>query len=415
MAKILLHTLVFSPDGVSTAYLVTDLVRELQYLGHTITVLTTTPHYNIDQSLLDRQPMKKLWGGLIYRSDCDGMTVWHIRMPLRKGQEIASRALDYIRFHFLSVLAGIFLVGSYEIVIAPSPPLTIGVVARVLGLLKRVPVIYNVQEIYPDFAINQGLMKNPVMIGLMRWIEKFVYGQSSKVVTISEWFSRRISQRGIAVGKLCVIPNFVDTKLHYPMPRRNSFAERYDLINDFVILYAGNIGLSQDWESMMYAAQKVAGLPIKFIITGDGVRREWLQQEIETRGLTNIQLLGYLPKDWVPEIYASSSLCTIPMKTDSTTDTFPSKIYSIMASGRAVLVSADLDSELSWVIEQSGCGRVVTPENPEAYADAVLKAYQERSLLDEEGMNGRRFVERDYSKEAGAHKYDLLIRELVRV
>ena len=412
MAKILLHTLTFSPDGTSTAYLVTDLVRQLKRLGHSVTVLTTTPHYNLDQAAIDRQPMRKLWCGLVYRSDCDGIPVFHVKMPM-KGGRVTSRLLDYVRFHIISVLAGLLMVGSYDIIIAPSPPLTIGMVSWLLGVLRRAPSVYNVQEIYPDFAINQGLMHSPLFIGFTRWIERFVYRRNTKIVPISEWFSQTIRERVGADEKLCVIPNFVDTEFNRPLPRVNQFAEKHGLVDNFVVLYGGNLGLSQDWEAFLYAAAKLAHLPITFVITGDGVRREWLEEEIKKRGLENVKLLGYQPRELVPLIYASCDISTIPMKSASTLDTFPSKIYTIMAYAKSVIVSADEDSELSWIVKQSGCGRAIPPEDPEAYAEAVYQAYLERDSLSAEGARGRQFVEQGYSKEVAARRYDDLIQQLV--
>jgi colanic acid biosynthesis glycosyl transferase WcaI len=233
------------------------------------------------------------------------------------------------------------------------------------------------------------------------------------VVPISEGFRRTIRERGVAEEKLEVIPNFVDTELYRPLPRNNEFSAEYGLDEDFVVLYAGNIGLSQDWESLLFAAAEHAAMPIRYVIAGDGARRAWLQTEVARRGLPNVQLIGYQPREQMPLINASSDLCTIPMKATTTQDTFPSKIYSILASARPAVVSADAGSELEWVIEKAKCGEVVAPDQPRAYADAILRAYESRESLVEQGLRGRRFVEEEYSKEAVGRKYDELIRRLV--
>jgi colanic acid biosynthesis glycosyl transferase WcaI len=412
LARVLLHSLVFSPEANSTSYLMTDLARQLHAAGHAVTVLTTTPHNNLEPGAIARQPMRRVWPGMLFRSDLDGIPVWHVKLPL-KGNRVLRRMLDYIRFHAVSLVAGASKVGGYDIVIAPSPPLTIGLVGWALSALRRTPVVYNVQEIYPDFAINQGLIKNRAFIRVLKQVERMVYAGSDRVVSISEWFSRIISERGVPEEKLVVIPNFVDTELYRPLPRHNEFSRRHGLDDPFVVLYAGNVGLSQDWESLLYAAASQSQLPIRYVIVGNGARYEWLNAEVERRGLTNVQLIGYQPRELMPEINASADLHTIPMKTNTTRDTFPSKIYSILASARPAVVSADADSELEWVIRQAGCGRVVPPDDPEAYADAVLAAYRERDQLPAEGERGRRFVEEEYSKEAVGRKYDRLIRDLL--
>lgn len=413
MAKILLHSLVFSPDGVSTAYLMTDLARQLKKLGHEVTVLTTTPHYNLVKSAIEKQPLKPIWGKVLYKSECEGITVWHVRLP-EKGEKVSGRTLDYLRFHLFSLIVGLTkLSNNYDIVLAPSPPLSIGVIAWLLAMMKKALPIYNVQEIYPDFAINQGILRNHFVIHLMKWLESFVYAKSAAVVPISEWFRRTIAERGVPDTKLFVISNFVDTELYQPMPRRNEFAEKFGLTTDFVVMYGGNVGLSQDWESFLYAATTLQHLPIRFVVVGDGVRKNWLEEEVQQRGLNNINILGYQPRDMMPLINASCDIATIPMKTTTTSDTFPSKIYTIMASGRPCLVSADEDSELAWLIHKSQSGRCVPPDEPNAYAEAVYQAYKDRALLQTEGSLGRKFVEKEYSKEAIAMKYDYLIQQLM--
>ena len=362
MARVLLHSLTFAPDAVSTGYLMTDLARQLQRMGNVVTVLTTTPHYNLDPLAVARQPLRKRFFGLVFQSEIEGIHVWHVKIPM-KGQRVFTRVIDYIHFHLMALLLGATTVGAYDIVIAPSPPLTIGVVGWLLGLMRRVPYIYNVQELYPDFAVNQGLVSNPLFIRLLRWLERFVYDRSAMVVTISDWFSRIIRTRGVPEARLRMIPNSVDTSLFRPLPRENEFARQHGLVDGFVVLYGGNIGLSQDWESFMRAAEELARLPIQFVVVGGGVRGAWLEQECAARKLANVRLLGYQPRSLMPLVNASSDLCTIPMKASTTTDTFPSKIYTLMASAKPVLVQADEDSELNWLVRTVGFGRVAPPDD----------------------------------------------------
>lgn len=412
MARVLLHTLVFAPDGVSTAYLMTDLARQLDARGHDVTVLTTAPHYNLLPENLARQPMRRRWGGLLAESACGGVRVLHVRMSPR-GSKVVRRAFDFLWFHAAALMASVRTVGAYDIVLAPSPPLTIGVIAWLQGLRRGVPSVYNVQEIYPDFMINQGMLRSPWAIRAWHRLERFVYDRSAAVVPISEWFARTIRARGVPEDKVVVIPNFVDTELYRPLPRDNAFAREHGLVDRFTVLYGGNIGLSQDWESFLHAADVLRERPIDFVVVGGGARSEWLAAEVARRGLPNVKLLGYQPRERMPEINASSDLGTIPMKATTTSDTFPSKIYTILACARSVVVSADADSELAWLIGEAGCGRVVEPDHPEAYAAAVLDAFEHRGRLAEEGARGRAYVVERYSKEAVGREYDALIERLV--
>jgi glycosyltransferase involved in cell wall biosynthesis len=413
LARVLLHTLVFAPDGVSTAYLMTDLARQLQARGHQVTVLTTTPHYNILPEQIARQPLRRRWGGLLAESSCDGIRTLHVRLAPR-GSKVIRRGLDFIWFHLASLLASVRTVGAYDIVVAPSPPLTIGVIAWLQASLRGVPSVYNVQEIYPDFMINQGMLRSDWAIKAWRRLERFVYDRSAAVVPISEWFARAIRGRGVPDDKLVVIPNFVDTELYRPLPRDNEFARAHGLLDRFTVLYGGNIGLSQDWESFLHAASALASHPIDFVVVGGGAREDWLKTEVRRRGLRNVKLLGYQPRELMPMINAASDVGTIPMKATTTSDTFPSKIYTILACAKPAIVSADEDSELAWLIREARCGTVVPPESPEAYADAVFAAYARRETLGEEGARGRAYVVDRYSKEAVGRQYDTLIEALVR-
>lgn len=413
MSRVLLHSLVFPPDGVSTAYIMSDLALELKRLGHQITVLTTTPHYNVDQSAAQKQPLRERWGGWLFYSEYEGIPVWHVKLPM-KGHRVWKRALDYVRFHLLSLVASLRTIGRQDIVIATSPPLTIGIVSCLLGARWSAPAVYKVAEVYPDLAIRQGVVRGRLMIRLMQWLEQWVYSGNMAIVPIAEQFTNVIRSRGVPESKLWTIPDSVDTGLYRPLPRQNAFAERHGLLNGFVVLYGGNIGIVQDWESVLHAARCLLGMPIRFVIVGDGARREWLADQVSRHNLGNVTMLGYQPKELMPEINASCDIGTIPMTRAGAQDGFPSKVYSNFACAKPVIVSALADSEMARLIARARCGRVVPPESPQAYADAVLRAFHDRESLPAEGLRGRRFVEEDYSRGAIARRYDVLIRHLTR-
>lgn len=396
---------------MSTGYIMTDLARQLRRVGHDVTVLTTTPHYNLESAALARQPLRRRWMGLVYQSEIDGVRVWHVKVPM-KGRRLYSRVFDILWFHLLSLVLGWTAVGPFDIVITPSPPITIGVVGWLIAARRRAPAVYNVQEIYPDYAVNQGLIRNPLIISVLSRIERLVYNRSAAVVTISEWFSRIIRPRVLTGGKLRTIPNSVDTDLFRPLPRDNAFAREHGLLDDFVVLYGGNIGPGQDWESVLHAAEALCDLPLQFVIVGGGARASWLAKECSRRQLKNVRLLGYQSRSLMPQVNASADLCIIPMKAGTTRDGFPSKIYTIMASGKSVLVQADEDSELEWLVHHTRAGRVIRPGDPGAYAAAVRQAYEERSRLSEEGLRGREYVQTKYSVQAVGQAYDALVREL---
>ena len=211
-----------------------------------------------------------------------------------------------------------------------------------------------------------------------------------------------------------VIPNFVDTAFMQPGPKTNPFSLEHGLAEQFVVSYAGNIGLTQNFETILAAAARLRQLTdLRFVIVGDGTRRAWLEAQLATGAHPNVVLLPYQPRSVVPAIYASSDVCLVPLKRGTAQDTFPSKIYTIMAAGRAAIASADPDSELAWVVQQADCGWAVPPDDADALVAAIMAAYEERATLGERGLRGRAYVEAHHSAGAVARQYDAVIREVV--
>jgi colanic acid biosynthesis glycosyl transferase WcaI len=413
MSKVLLYSLVFSPDGNSTAYLMTEMAVELQRLGHSVTVISTTPHNNVLQEMAKRQPMQKHWFGLLYYSELEKIPIWHVKVPY-KGNRVWMRVFDYIRFHVVSLFVALLKIEKQDIVIATSPPMTIAVVSWLLGILWSAPSVYKVAELYPDVAIRQGIVKNKTFIAVLNWLEKFIYRKNTAIVPIAEQFKRVIKKRGVPESKLRMIPDFVDTKFYCPKGRNNEFSVQYNLLEDFIVLYAGNIGIVQDWETVLFVAENLREHPIRFVIIGDGSKRDWLKQQIEDRKMNNVTLLGYQSKELMPLINSCCDVSIIPMNLAGSKDGVPSKIYSIMACAKPAIALVDEDSELRWIIEQSGCGKAVPIDDQEGFANAILEAYKHRETLTDEGKKGREYVEKNYSKEAIAKKYDALIMELTQ-
>jgi glycosyltransferase involved in cell wall biosynthesis len=410
MPNVLIHSLVFAPDGVSTAYLYTDLAKELRKLGHSVEVLTTTPHYNQVEEELRRQPLFKIAPGF-YKSSCSGISVWHVSLGKRTS-DARVRTLTYLRFHLLSLLWSLFHHAQYDVVLAPSPPLSIGVIGWLLARRYGGRCIYNVQELYPDIAINHDLIKNAIAIRAFRALERFVYRRSDAVVTIAERFAAIISDRGVSNERITTIPNFVDTEFYRPLPRDNPFSRAHGLLGKFVVSYAGNIGIAQDWGPLLAAAKNLADRPIQFVIAGEGTQSAWLREQIRKLNLRNVLLLPYQARETIPELNAASDVTTISMSPSGGRDGFPSKIYTTLACAKPSIISAAEDCELCAIIRDSQCGWTVPAGDSEAYTRAILAAMSQRENLHEIGLRGRDYVEQRFSLQAVTRRYDKLIRHL---
>lgn len=404
--NVLIHTIVFNPDGVSTAYLYSDIAVGLRKLGHTVKVITTTPHYNIVDADFNKRLLKKKVLGLYYESDYQGIPVYHI--PATKSKWVIMRLLSFCYFHFLSLILSL-MIGRIDIVLAPSPPLTIGLIGIIIAKYKGGKAIYNVQEIYPDFIINQGLLKNRLVIKGLRKLESFIYNHSRFVITIDEKFADIIRPRIHNKNGLVVIPNFVDTELYQPYTKQNEWSNNFGYKDKFIVMYAGNIGFAQDWGPILFAAKKIADLPIQIIIIGEGVKKEELAYSIKAQGLTNISLLGYQKRESMPLINAFADIHFISMNPDMDKEGFPSKVYSIFSSGRPLIVSAGKDTPLAAFVKKVGAGIVSPVKNDDAFSDHIIQYYLNPQLVSDHGKKAREYIVSNFSKELIVEKYHDLI------
>jgi colanic acid biosynthesis glycosyl transferase WcaI len=411
MAHVLVLTLVYPPDGVSTAAILGELSADLRRAGHDVTVVTTVPHYNRDAVAEARQPLSRV-GPFLYRSEFHGVRALHVAMP-RKSGNVLLRLLAWIQFHVLSLGVALTLVRRVDVIVAPSPPLTVGIVAWLLGLGYRAPFVYNVQELYPDIAIALGALKNRRAIAFFLAIERFVYARARFITVIAPRMRRRVLEKAVAPGKVRLIPNFVDVETMAPQPKSNDFSRAHGLDRAFVVTYAGNMGPAQGLETMMDAAAllKDREPDLKFLLAGDGSLHVRLKADASARGLTNVLILPHQPYDLVPQIYAASNLCVVPLAPHTGSDAVPSKVYRIMACARPVLACADPESDLAELVRVAECGIIVPPGTPDALAEAIGRAMRAAEPLVSMGQAGRVYVMSHYSRAAISAQYEGLLRE----
>ncbi|MEI7635933.1 MAG: glycosyltransferase family 4 protein [Syntrophus sp. (in: bacteria)] len=413
MAEVLLLSLVFPPDSVSTAQIMGELAVDLCKHGHRVTVITTIPHYNRDLENERNQPLRPKWGKVLYQSEYHGMTVYHTFMP-PKGQNILLRLLAWAFFHVISIIAGRTIVPRPSVIIAPSPPLTIGLCAWLLGMLHRAPYIYNVQEIYPDIAIRLGAVRNRWIIDLLYRLEKLVYSKASAVSVIASRMHEQLLEKGVSNDKVHVIPNFVDVSDLVALPKDNDFSRKHNLYAKFVVSYAGNMGPAQGLEHFIDAAKILREkVGICFLMMGDGILRESLIQRIGRYNLGNFVFLPYQPYSLMGQAYAASDLCLVPQAMETGFEAVPSKVYRIMACARPVLAVTDQNSDLARLVTESLCGTFVLPGSVEVLAEMIMSAYQNQQEWQKMGIYGREHVVRQYARETVTNQYHELIKTLV--
>lgn len=409
--KILIHSLIFSPDGVSTAYLYNDIALAFRQAGYDVVVLSTTPHFNVVQEQLANQPMK--WGiwGLYKKSFYCGIPVYHI--PQKKFKSTILRLIGFVYWHVISFIIGLGI-RHVDIILSPSPPLTIGRLNNWLGKLKGCKVIYNVQEIYPDIL---NMSESNLVYRYLRGMEKRVYNKSTAVTTIDRIFYDTIVDRFDDKSKLHIIPNFVDTKLYHSGILSDNLDKSLFPENDNIkLLYAGNIGFAQDWESLVRLAEKTRDMCIEYFLIGMGVKRQWVEEQKVSQKLDNLHIIDYQPRQLMPSILAYSDLQYIFMTPEQEGMGFPSKVYTIMACGRPLLVCSGGKTPIVNFLGPIGCAKIITNHNLEEKTDEMAQwlSSMTREKLRDMGAKGEDIIKARYTKDIVTKQYVELVDSLLK-
>lgn len=409
--KILIHSLIFSPDGVSTAYLYNDIALAFKNAGYDVVVLSTTPHFNLLKEQLEKQPMK--WGiwGLYKKSLFNGIPVYHV--PQKKFKSTLLRLIGFVYWHIVSFFVGLFI-KNIDVIVSPSPPLTIGRLNNWLGKLKGCKVVYNVQEIYPDI-LNKP--ETSLVHRYLRGMEKRVYNKSTAVTTIDQVFYDTIVDRFDDKSKLHIIPNFVDTELYHSGVSTDILDKKLFPENDNIkLLYAGNIGFAQDWQPLIRLAEKTKDMPVEYFLIGMGVRKQWVEEQKASLGLDKLHVLDYQPRQLMPAILAYSDLQYIFMTPEMEGMGFPSKVYTIMACGRPLLVCSGENTPIVNFLKPVGCAKLVTNHDLEQKTDEMAGWLRgiTREKLREMGTLGEDTIKAQYTKEIVTKQYVSLIDSLLK-
>jgi len=420
MKRVLIHSLIFSPDGVSTAYLYNDIALRLQERGYEVVVLTTTPHFNIVPEQVEKQPMRwKVWG-FCKVSKFNGMTVLHV--PQKKFKSTALRLLGFVYWHIVSFFIGL-TIRHVDLILSPSPPLTLGFLNLGLAKLKGCKVVYNVQEIYPDIL----KLKGGITLKFLRWMEKKVYNGSDAVTTIDKVFYDTVAPRFKDQSKLHIIPNFVDTDLYRQVEFQVSGskfqdsniytldAKLFPQTDSIKLLYAGNIGHAQSWEPLIELADKTRDLNVEYVVIGEGAKRGYVEEEIQKRGLDKLHLLPYQPRELMPAILSYSDVSFIFMAPEMDGDGFPSKVYTIMACERPMLILSGENTPIVNFLKDKDCAKLITERDFEKKVDEMVEWLRitNKEDLQRMGKNGLAEIRAKYTKEIVTGMYADLVKELI--
>jgi colanic acid biosynthesis glycosyl transferase WcaI len=412
MAKILLLTLVFPPDSVSTAHLLGDLAEDLTNLGHDVKVITAIPHYNKDVESEISQLLIPFIGKIIQISKFRFLDVYHIWVP-DKSCGKAKKLFGWLIFHIITLFLGLLPRFKSDIVLSTSPPLSIGLCGAFLAKVYKGKSVYNIWELFPEVAVHMRIIKNSYIISLLRKLESYVYRLNDHLCTLGKCMAQKVIESGVRRNKVSIIPTAADINGFLPMERSNLFSKAYRLDEKFVVGYAGNLGKPQGLKTFVLAANQLRNRnDILFLMIGDGSEKKHLLKLASDFNLTNYKYIGYQPYSKMPQIYAACDLCLVAQMNGIGALAMPSKIYKIMASKRPVLAMGDPDGDLAKFVQHEKVGLYVEPDNHTAMANSIIWAVENPLKLSAMSTNGRRIVCGQFSRTKIAELYTEIFSSL---
>lgn len=377
--------------------------------GHDVTVLAGTMHYMGSQST--GQP-----GTRFHEStNRDGVKVIRCHVSDSYHRSFPGRLWAYFSFTFSSSWGGIRRAkGRYDIIVVTSPPLFVGLTALVLSWWKRTPFVFEIRDLWPESAIDTGVLSNRHVIRFAYWFEGFVYKKAKLINVLTPAFREvLIHKKNIPAEKIIFIPNAADFALSENLRTTfvaADFRETHDLTGKFVITYVGAHGVANHLSQLLDTAELLRGTNVLFLLIGDGMQKKTLIADAAKRGLTNVRFVDSVPKREVFRYILASDMGTSVLKRADTFRTvYSNKTFDYFSCRKPVLMAIDGVSRA--LVEAAGAGSFVEPENPRDFADRIRFYLDNPDLLQGQGENGYRYAREHFDREKLALQYLKLIAQ----
>jgi glycosyltransferase involved in cell wall biosynthesis len=393
----------FYPDLQATSCILTDLASYL-VKKHKITVISGYPS-NFSEKIIKQ---KFFFGREIYK-DIENIRIWNPEFPRKY---VILRWTNYIYFIICAFLIASFLPKQDLTVVMTSPPLA-NISAYLLKKIKKIPYLYICQDIIPESAIVGGLIEDGILARYINILNMCIMENSVKIVAVGERMKQRLTDKGVMPDRIQVISNWTNIGLIKQLPKDNPFSRKYNIYNKFVVMHAGNIGLSHNLEDLVYAAKYLLEFrDILFLIIGSGANKERIVSLVKSNELNNIIFLPFQEQDVLSQVLASSDISMAMLKRGLCGYVIPSKIYTILASGRAVIAVVEEESEIADIIKEANCGVVVEPGNPKLLSEIIVNLYKNRNLLNIYATNALTYANEKNFMQTSLEMYDTLFRDL---
>ena len=408
--RILIYSYNYYPEPIGIAPLMTEMAEGLVKRGHEVRVVTAMPNY----------PERRIYEGyrnkLYLTEDRNGVTIQRSYVWVRGPKPgLVDRVLLDTSFMATSIVQA-FKGWKPDVIFATVPPILVSLPVTFYAWVRHCPVILNIQDIVSEAAVRVKLVRSDGMIiKTAQAVETYTYKMANRISVIAEGFTEKLIEQGIPRDKMVYIPNWVDTNFIRPLPKENNaFRLKYNLQDKFVVLYSGNIALTQGLETVIKAATLVQDQPeIAFVIAGEADALGELQQVCDQYQAHNVLLIPLEPREKLPEMLSGANVGLVVQKKDVTAFNLPSKIPVLLASGCAIIASVPDAGTAKQAILKSGGGVVVSPEEPEALKNVILDLYQHPEKVQYLGQQGRKYAEEYFNIEQALNQYEALFTGVI--
>ena len=404
--NVLVLTHYFPPEVGAPQSRLFELARRLVGAGHHVVVVTGFPNYPtgvVPPEYRGRRTMEETM---------DGIRVLRTPVYATPNKGFVRRILNHLSFAASSLMA-VRRTGPVDVIFVESPPLFIGLAALAYRRLKRAPYIFNVSDIWPQSAVELGALRNRLAIRMAEWLEMHLYRQAARVTVVTPGMLERLVARGVPRDKLFVLTNGVDASVFRPAPPDPELARTLGLDGRLVFLYAGTHGMAQGLDVVLDAAAKTSDPNVLYVLAGEGAEKAHLVERVKTQGIANVKFVPNQPKAKMPALLNLAYATIIPLKRlDLFRSAFPSKMFEAMAAGKPIIGS--LWGEAADLIEASGAGVVVPPEDATALREAVQRLASDRALAAGLGARGREYVVANFERDEIARQFEKLLLEVAK-
>jgi glycosyltransferase involved in cell wall biosynthesis len=343
----------------------------------------------------------------------NGVAVERVHSTAFARARLALRGLNYCTFLAGALARGLAAERPDAVLCMTDPPM-LGAVGVLVARRHGVPLVVVSEDVFPEIATALHRLENPLVVAALRRTVSYYLRRAERVVAIGETMRRRLEEKGAPGERVRVIPNWADASRLTPLPKENSWAAEHGLTGRFVVMHSGNVGHTQDLDSLVLAAARLRDLDdLVVVIAGTGARREEVKRLAASLGLDNVLFLPYQPDERLSESLSSADVHVVGLAPGLAGYVVPSRLYGILAAGRPVIAAVEAESETAEIVTGAGCGVVVPPASPERLAEAIRECRAGAVDLAGLGRAGREFAEREGDRSIAVARYRELLGEVM--